>query len=108
MDLDEALEDELDSDGNALPNEWTIFELPNVLPRANPLMAKLKNSTILILGGYNDGSGGEFSDGVIFDTNARQVTSTICGSDFRFMCWQNQHCVTGYAKVVALITDPED
>ena len=60
-------------------------------------MAVINEKTILILGGLNK------SDGAIFDPRTQRVTKTFEKANFGFKFIDNQHAVSQFGKVYALV-----
>ena len=83
-----------------MPREWTAFSFPEFRARSTPIMVTLNNDSILILGGWGYDL---LSDGVVFDSETRQVKTTISKSTIPFYGMCNQHYVTNDGKVVALV-----
>ena len=78
-----ALYEERDQNGNVKPREWELIIIPELTQRVNPLMVPLKDSRIMILGGSMK------SDGVIIDSESRQVEKVINTGGLGFTCSGN-------------------
>ena len=63
-------------------------------------MALINKNTIMSYGGIK---GGNLNDGVLFDTDTKQVTQTVNSGGIKFDCQANRHCITEYGAVVAFV-----
>ena len=97
-----ALTAENDSQGNAKPRKWEAFTLPGLTPRAYPMMAKISDTHVLVIGGFK---GGWLSDGIIFNSETLKIRSSV-NSGVGFTCKGNPHVVTQKGTIIAVIEDP--
>ena len=65
-------------------------------------MAKISDTDILVIGGFNRGC---LSDGVIINSETLEVRSTV-NSGMGFACKGNPHFVTQKGTIIAVIEDP--
>ena len=58
---------------------------------------------MLIYGGYSCPGVQLYSDGVLVDTESKQVVRRLDAEDFTFCCARNRPCITEYGAVLAIV-----
>ena len=64
-------------------------------------MTITEENIVMIYGGYCISD--HLSDGVLIDSDTKQVVRNLNSGDFKFACSRNRHCVTENGAVIAVV-----
>ena len=86
-------------------SQWVEIKIESLEPRIFPLMKKLDDSTVLILGGGRYDNKGLKSDGILFDTEKLKTKQVLKESQFRFISFGGNSCVSKHGTITAIVKD---